>query len=240
MNRFSKIGLFPWVPLAAGGVGFALQCWQFSLVDAKGLLPENHISGTLSVILLALVLAACWFGVQNLAPTKEYCQLFPASRVAAVGGLIGAVGMGIAAFTLPGAGLLRYLIPVCGLLGAGALVVIAYCRFHDRQPNSLLHCAVTVYLIFRIMAACRVWSAEPQPQRYLFGLLASLFLLLACYYRAALDLQAGNSRRYIFFAQAALFCCCLSVPGEDWLFYLSAGIWMATDYCTPPSYGRYA
>lgn len=240
MNRFSKIRLFPWAPLLAGIVGFALQIWLFSLEDAKGLLPQGHISEILSFILLALVVAVCWFGVQNSAPTKDYCELFPTSKVAAVGGLIGAAGMGFSAFMLPATGFLRYLIPVFGLLGAGALVAISYCRFEGRQPNSMLHGAITVYLILRTMGACRIWGAEPQLQVYFFQLMASLFLLLACYYRAALDLQAGNSRMYVFFSQAALFCCCLCVPGGDWLFYLSAGIWMATDYCTPPSYGRYA
>lgn len=240
MNRFAKVRLFPWFPLFAGIVGFALQFWLFSLTDNKGLLPQNHISGILSFVLLALVLAVCWFGVQNLAPTKDYCELFPASKVASVGGLIGAAGMGFAAFTLSATGFLRYLIPVCGLLGAGALVMISFCRFEGRQPNSVLHCVITVYLIFRTMGACRIWGAEPQLQVYFFQLIASLFLLLASYYRAALDLQAGNSRMYVFFSQAALFCCFLGVMGEDWLFYLSAGIWMATDYCTPPSYGRYA
>jgi len=240
MNRFSKVQLFPWLPLLAGIVGLALQYWLVSLTDAKGLLPQNHISGILSFVLLALVLAACWFCVQNMAPTKDYCELFPASKVAAVGGLIGAAGMGFAAFMLPATGVLRYLIPVCGLLGAGALVLISCCRFEGRQPNSMLHGVITVYLIFRTMGACRVWGAEPQLQVYFFQLVASLFLLLASYYRAALDLQAGNSRMYVFFSQAALFCCCLCVLGEDWLFYLSAGVWMATDYCTPPSYGRYA
>lgn len=240
MNRFSKVGLFPWFPLFTGIVGFALQYWQFSLVDAKGLLPESHISGTLSVILLALVVGICWIGVQNLAPTKEYCQLFPASRVAFVGGLLAATGMGCAAFTVSATGFLQYLVPACGLLSAGVLAIIACHRFQGQQPNSLLHSVVAVYLIFRTMAACRIWSAEPQWQMYFFDLLAALFLLLACYYRAALDLQAGNSRLYIFFGQAALFCCCLCLPGKDWLFYLSAGIWIATDYCTPPSYGKYA
>lgn len=240
MNRFSRVRMFPWVPLFAGIVGFALQFWLFSLVDNKGLLPKNHISGTLSFVLLALVLAACWFGVQNVAPTKEYCKLFPASKVAAIGGLIGAVGMGSAAFMLPAAGFLRYLLPVCGLLGAGALVMISCYRFKGKQPNSLLHSVVIVYLIFHTMGACRIWGAEPQVQKFFFQLIASLFLLLAGYYRASLDIQAGSSRMYVFFSQAALFCCCLCIPGEDWLFYLSAGIWMATDYCTPPSYGRYA
>lgn len=239
MKRFSKIGLFPWLPLFAGVVGFALQYWQFSLVDAKGLLPESHISGTLSVILFALVVGACWFGVQNLAPTRDYCELFPASKIASVGGLLAATGLGLGAFTVPISGILQYLLPACGLLGAGALAIIACHRIQGQQPNSLLHSVVIIYLIFRTMAACRMWSAESQWQVYFFDLMAALFILLACYYRAALALQAGHSRMYVFFSQVALFCCCLCLPGKDWLFYLSAGIWMATDYCTPPSYGRY-
>lgn len=240
MSRSSKVKIFPWIPLFAGIVGGVLQYWQLSQVDKQGLLPQNHISQILSYVLLAIVVIVCWFGVQNLAPAKTYRELFPPSKIAAIGGLIGAAGLGGAAFFLPAVGILRYVILVCGLLGAGALVVISCCRFEGGQPNSLLRSVVIVYLIFRTIGACQIWSAKPQWQLYVFPLLASLFLLLACYYRAVLDLQVGNSRRYLFFCQVALFCCCLSVPGEDWLFYLSAGIWLATDFCTPPSCGKYA
>ena len=40
--------------------------------------------------------------------------------------------------------------------------------------------------------------------------------------------------------KVALFCCILCLTGGEWMFYLSAGIWMASDFCALPAYtGRY-
>lgn len=231
MYHSSRQGLFPWFPILTGMVGFALRCWLFSSMDSAGLLPNNHIAGSLTFLLLALCLAVCFLGVKNATPHDTYRQMFPRSGIAAAGTVMGAVGMAISAFTLKSAGVFRFLLPVLGVLCAGALLFAAYCRFRELQPNFLTHCAVAIYLIFRSLANCRTWGAEPQLQLYFFHLLASLFLLLACYYRAELDLHSGDCRRYVFFAQAALFCCCLCLMGEGWLFYLSAGIWIATDFC---------
>ena len=42
-------------------------------------------------------------------------------------------------------------------------------------------------------------------------------------------LVCGNGGSCCFFNQAALFCCLLSIPTGDGLFYLAAAIWMAGD-----------
>ena len=212
-------------------IGFALRCWLFSSMDNLGLLPNNHIAGILTFLLLALTLGVCFLGVKNTATHDAYQQIFPRSGIAATGTAIGAVGMAISGFVLKSTGLFRFLLPVFGVLSAGALLLAAYCRFRGVRPNFLTHCAVAVFLILRALVSCRAWGAEPQLQLYFFHLLASLFLLFACYYRAELDLDSKGCRKYVFFAQAALFCCCLCLMGGDRLFYLSAGIWMATDFC---------
>ena len=70
--------------------------------------------------------------------------------------------------------------------------------------------------------------------------LASLFLLMAAYYRAEMPNSTAHYRRYAFFSQMALFCCMLCLTDGEWMFYLSAGIWMASDFCALPAYtGRY-
>lgn len=234
MNPFSKQGLFPYLSLLTGAIGLALRFWLLSSVDNRGLLPKYHIAGILSILLFALILGLLLYVLRTAAPSKAYRQLFPPSRIAAVGTLLGAIGMGISAFTLEGTGILRLLVPVLGILSAIALAITAYCRFIGLRPNCLLHGTVVLYLIFRTLVCCRMWGAEPQLQLYLFPLLACLTLLLACYFRAEADAVMGDYRRYVFFAQTALFCCCLCLPSEDWLFYLSAGIWVATDFCLLP------
>ena len=240
MNCSSQKGLFPWVTILAGLVGFVLRSWLFSAVDSKGLLPTNHISGILIFILLALTLGMCLIGLKGIAPVATCQQLFPASPVAAAGILLGGVGLGLSAFTVEATGLLRIIMPVFAVLTVVVMAVAAYYRLKGLRPNFLLHCIVAAYLVSRIMVCCRGWSSEPQLQLYFFQLMAFLLLLLACYYRAELDVLPKSYRQYTFFSQAALFCCCLCLQDADRLFYLSAAIWMATDLCALPPAGKYA
>lgn len=240
MNHSSQRNVFPWVTILAGIVGFGLRYWLFSATDTRGLLPEYHISSVLCFILLALALGVCFMKLQNIALTDTYGSLFPASPVAAAGILLGGVGLGLSAFTPETAGLFRFLLPIFGVLTAATMTIAAYCRLKGTRPNCLLHCVVVVYLVLRIMVSCRGWGSEPQVQLYFFQLLACLFLLMACYYRAELDVHAKGHRQYVFFAQAALFCCCLCLQGVDMLFYLSAAIWMAADFCVLHPAGKYA
>lgn len=235
MDRSIKQGLLPGLPLFTGMLGFALRCWLLSAADGNGLLPVNHIADTLTFILLALTLAVCFLTVRRAAPADSYRRLFPASDLAAIGTTLGAIGIACTAFAPNKIPYLWIVMFVLGILAAAALCVSAYCRRRGLRPNFLMHSIVVVYLILHTLSGCRAWGAEPQLQLYFFQLLASLFLLIACYYRAELDIQQADCRKYVFFSQAALFCCCLCLPGDDWLFYLSAGIWLATDFCVLPA-----
>ena len=183
-------------------------------------------------LLLAGVVAVCFFGVREGKRMDAYARIFPRSPVSAFGNIFAALGLIISAFTLETSGFLKLLMPVFGVLSAGALGMVAYCRLKGMRPNCLLHITICAYLILRIMTCCRGWGAEPQLQRYIFHLLGCLFLLMACYYRAEMNTLIGDCRKYVFFSQVALFCCCLCAIGEDWLFYLTGAIWMATDLCT--------
>ncbi len=231
MTALIKKYFFPVFSLVMGAVGFCLRDWLFSR-EQEGLLPENHFAGIVSVLLLAAVLAVCVWAVRKMAFSESYQKLFPKSTLAGVGIALGAVGMGCASFTVEAVGALRFLLPALAVLGAGALLLGAYCRFRGLRPHCLLYGLFAVYLVVYILTKCRAWGAEPQLQVYFIPLLALLFLLIACYYRAELATRAGNCRRYVFFAQAALFCCCVSLRGEDWLFYLSGAVWTAADFCS--------
>ena len=231
MKKTYQPGLFSWFAIFTGAVGFSLRCWLFSAADANGLLPENHLAGILTFLLLALTLFVCGMGIKKAVPSEDYTNLFPGSRFAVIGTVLGALGMGCSAFTLKTTGLLIFLVPMFGMMAAAALFVTAPYRLRCIRPHGFLHGTVTLFLIVRTIASCRSWGAEPQLQLYFFEMLASLFLLIASYHRTELDMGIGDYRRYAFFSQAALFCCCLCIPGDGGLFYLSAGLWMVTDYC---------
>lgn len=235
MDSSSKTNLFPWITILAGTIGLAIRVVLLSLADSKGLLPGNHIAGILSIVLTALALGGILLVARKAADAEDYAGLFPASNTAAAGSAVGAVGMGVSGFFLPVDGGLAVLSAALGVLCAAGLVAAAYCRYRNQQPNGLLFCVAAVYMIVRTMACCRAWGAEPQLQMYLFQLLTSLFLLLAIYYRAELTVGVKHYRRFVFFSQAALLCCCMCLAGQDRLFYLSAGVWLAADYLVLPS-----
>ena len=240
MNQISKQGLFPWLTLFTGGVGLALRSLLLSSVDGQGLLPDNHFAGILTFILLALFLGFCFWVVRKEPPVdaKNYRKLFPPSNLSAICSTVAAAGIGISAFMVPGTGVLRILVAISGLLGATALAYAAYFRKEGMRPSCFLHILVAVHLVIRVLTCCQQWGTEPQFQIYFFQLLGSLFLMIAVYYRAELDALTGDYRKYLFFGQAALFCCCLCMAEEAWLFYLSAALWIATDSCVLPRKGN--
>ena len=232
MSTKSRSGIFPWFTVIEGIAGFFMQCWLFSTVDANGLLPPYHIAGIISFSLLALTLVICWVGSRE---EKDLCpdRLFFSSVPAAIGIGLSAVGIAFSAFTATSKGVLQLLTFGSGILAAAALGYIAICRAKKFHADAMLHCIITVYLILRTMTSCSVWSAQPQFMLYFFPLLACVFLMITSYYRAAMALGAERSKRYVFFSQAALFCCCVCCRGSDWVFYLSGALWLTFD-CPAP------
>lgn len=229
MSTQPRSGIFPWFTIVEGIAGFFLQCWLFSAINAKGLLPTNHIAGYLSFGLLALTMVICWLGArseEDLHPD----WLFFSPGIAAAGIALSAVAMAFSAYTAIGKGILQMLTFGTGILAAAALGYIALCRAKKSHADAMLHCIITVYLILRTMTNCSAWSAQPQFQQFFFPLLACVFLMITSYYRAALALGMNHSKRYVFFSQAALFCCLMCCRGGDWLFYLSGVLWLTFDH----------
>lgn len=235
MKQNFKPGLFPWFSLLTGVVGLSLQSLLFSEADEGGLLPAGHFGSILSFVLFALTIGVCLLMLRKQNVSHSYRRQFPQSLIAAAGGVIGAGGLVFTAFSQNTTGFVQILFPALGVLAAAALLLISLFRARGLRPHYLLRCAVTLFLTFRAVLCCRVWGSEPQLQLYFFPLMASLFLILACYFRTELDAKNGDCRRYCFFSQAAIFCCCLSVPGQEGLFYLAAGLWMAADFCVLPT-----
>ncbi len=234
MHTKSPKKILPWVALVAGFAGMALQTHLFSLADSRGLFPRYHFAGIGSFVLLAAVLVWGFLSARRIPVSDHSAPLFPASVVSAVGILVWAVGIALSSFQLQGSGILHLLIRIFAILAAAALVIVAVLRFKGLRANALLYGAVILFLILRTLYGCRLWIREPQIQAFFFPLLSHLLLMIVCYYRAAAAVEAKDCRGYVLTSQAALFCCLLSAPAEDWLFYLSAGLWLATDFCVLP------
>lgn len=240
MKQIPKTEVFSLFSVIAGVIGFAMQSWLFTTFDDHGLLIRGHISFIIAFLLLAAVVAANLLFLKNYKPAGEYDHLFPQSTVSAMGSFVTAVGMGSCAMLPVASPILRIFVRVLGLLSVAGLAFGGYCRLQGKRPSCMIYAAFSLFLIFRTLVFCQGWSAKLQMETYFFPLLASLSLLMAAYYHAALGADLKNCRQYLFFRQLALFCCLVSLASGDRVFYLSGAIWMATDYCVPDSFGKYA
>lgn len=231
----NKTQFLPLFTLIAGIVGLVLRLWLFRTgVDEKGLLVSSHPANTLAFILTALVMVILLLAIKPLEPLGRYQKLFPASIWAAVGCAAAAAGILVSAFYEISLrhDLVTIVTLVLAVLAAASLVIIAICRKQGKRPHFLLQGVITVYLMLHLVSQYRLWSAEPQLQIYFFQLLASVFLMLTTYHGTVLDAQKGSRRWYVFCNQAALFCCCMSLTGSVWPFYLAMGAFCATNVCS--------
>ena len=234
MKKYFSPKLLPLFPLCTGLLGLLLRVILYRVaIDEKGLIISGHILSVLPFVLTAVVLAVLFLCIRNAAPPSAYAALFPPSYTAAFGGICAAVGILLMdiyeLFMRQDAITIACL--VLGVFAAAGLICSARCRIRGKQPSFLFHTMLTLYFMVHPLSQYRFWSADPQLLNYCFHLLASVLLMLAAYYRAALDASAGSAKRYAFYSQAALFFCCISIHGSSWLFYCAMAIWTATNLC---------
>lgn len=236
MKAFLKPHILPLFTLGAGGLGFSMQLWLLGTgVDEKGLLDPTHPANALSFVLAAAMMAFLFLYTAKL-PKIPYKKAFPASLSAGTGNFIAAAGVlyTVLSELLTVRDVMSVVCFLVGLLAVACLVYLGFCRIRQVHPSMVFHSVITVYLIVHLICQYRSWSPEPQLQAYCFQLFASVLLMLTAYHRTALVERQGSTRWFLLCNQAALFFCCLSLPGESRLFYLTMGIWMALDTMTIP------
>lgn len=235
MKKLIKPASLPIFTLSAGILGLVLRAWLFfGGTDEKGLLVSSHPANALTFILTAVVLVVLLLCIRPLHAVGRYHKLFPRTKFPAVGCVVAAVG--IAWVNLRDLNLRTDAITMIslflGILAFISLLVLASCRFKRVRPAFFLHMVVTVYLMFHLISQYRLWSAEPHLQVYFFPLLASVFLMLTGYHNSVLDARKSDRKWFVFCNQGALYCCCLSLWGDSWLFYLTMGFWMLSSLCS--------
>jgi len=233
-----KKNLNPYLPLltlVCGIIGLLLRIWLLAAgIDEKGLLVTNHPANILVFVLTALYMAALFLAIRPLHSVSNYQKLFPASAVSIPGCIAAALGLIYSAFRelTMRRDLVTMITLALAVAAAVCLLLLGIYRSKGKRPHYLLRTVLTAYLMLHLISQYRLWSAEPQLQYYFFQLLASVLLMLTAYHGTMLDAKASSRRWYVFCNQAALFCCCLSLRGESWLFYLTMGLFTATTLCS--------
>ena len=235
MKKLTNPTFLPTFTLTAGIIGLALRVWLFfGGMDKKGLIIDSHPANILTFVLTALVLAVIFVSIRPLNAVDRYQQLFPSARFPASGCIVAAVGIIWVSFRDMSQRLdtITIVSLILGLLAVISLLMLAYCRFNRARPLCYYHAVITVYLMLHLISQYRLWSGEPQLQIYFFPLLSSVFLMLSAYHSAVLDARKSGRRWFVLCNQGALFCCCLSLWGDNWPFYLAMGIWSISGLCT--------
>ena len=228
-----KYNQLPLFTLLCGGTGALLRLWLYSTgLDEEGLLKAAHPAGILVLILTVLTIAALIWFLRHFSVEDKYPRQFPASLLGSLGTFAGAAGILLAAMVelVRRESPLSVLAGLLGIIAAAAMVMTALCRYKGMRPNYLLHTAVCLFFVVRLISRYQNWSADPQLHDYCFQLLATVCAMLFCYHRAALDLKSGNRRPLVIVGLLGTYFCCLSVVASDApLFYAAIGAWMVTN-----------
>ena len=216
----------PWAALIAGVLGFILAL----LFSVRGETSLYLLLWVLTVVTFGLLI---WF-TRELKQAPKYSFNFPASRWGAVGTAAAAVGILTASinkiFYVTDA--LAALDVILGFSSVAALVFLTICRRKGDHPSAIFHAIVCVYLMVDLVSMYRLRSADPQVWEYCFSLLASVALMLGCYYDAEFAANNGHRGKHTLAHMAAVYLCLLSLPTADNpIFYLAMAVWMLTNLC---------
>lgn len=225
----------PFFTLGAGGIGLVLRIWYFSTRDAKGLLPAAHFANTVSYLVLAAALAVIVLCVRQLPDRGRYQKIFPGGYLPAAGCVLGAFGVVYACISDAAShAVFSGIALVLGLLAAFSLVLIGLLRLKGNRPSVYLYVVLVLYLVVHVLIQVRIWSKETQQTVIFFPLLASLSLMVYTYFHAQLTVRQEGLRPLVFFQQAALLLCCLSLNCQGYLFYLGMALWLGCDLLPIP------
>lgn len=232
MKDLAKPG-FLTVLCAIGGILclFARQ-WMFTTgVGPTGLVYTRHTGalmgwGITAVVCLALFLSLRW---------RPRCRICP-TPVSGIGQLCAALGYGSAAWLLA-KGSTQTLTLIAAALGAVCCLMslwMAISAFRGKQPPAPAFFPAVVFFMLFLVCRYRQWSGEPELQRYLFQMLATVCLLVTAYRRASMPINKRDAWEYLPVSRAALFfCLAAAADGSFLLLYGGMALAICVDGCTP-------
>ena len=218
------------LPLAALVMGLACQIGRWTLyrtaVDATGLLtagtPLEWGSYALSVLAIGLFAAA--------AGKLRETEVSSSPILAALGQLIGGLGLGWTALRYPGEmpGLFGIAWKILGIAASICLLWSALQTVQKKTPHFLALLAPCLFWLVHLIDNYRGWSGQPQLQSYLFALLATMAMALFTYYTAAEAVGMGKPRVKTFSALSAGYLCLAAMlpgPEKTQLLFFTSALW---------------
>lgn len=226
MKKLLHTKNLPWAVLAAGVLGFILEL----ILSSSG---SSVLYGLVWALTIGTAGILVW-GTRDLKQAPKYGFNFPASIIGAAGAAAAAAGVLICAvikiFSVTD--LLSVLDVTLGVGAAASLLFLSQCRWKGLHPSVVFHGLVCVYLMVDLICVYRLRSSDPQVWRYCFSVLASVSIMLSCYYDAAFAANSGNRKMHTLSHLAGVYLCLLSLPvGGNPVFYLTMAAWLFTNLC---------
>ncbi len=232
MKQSVKPSLLKYATLSAGILGLALRLVLYTTgMEENGLLIAGHWADIGTWLLTAIVLSGLFLLRKKLPHPGKNVPTHPASCFAALGALVLS-----AAILSTGLSSTSHLLFPLSIAAAAALLYLSFCRVTGRVPCFLAHAFVCLFFVINLVLLYQDWCSDPQLQDYLFRLGAQVALMLCAYQHAAFDAGLGNHPDLWGTSLAAVYLCCLSVPGSDDLFLTLAGgfwVWSNLTILTP-------
>ena len=209
------------VLLAGLAAALALTAWLLPSEEAPGpVLPRDFSTentGLLAIPMCGVFLLA----LSGLSDLAESLRMLPEGLVSsrhAIYGILRAGGLG---FSPQG----QVLLGALTLAAAVSLFpVLAGCRRREGVPRHKAPAAITMLpvaaLVVRLVLTYRIDSVNPSLTMYYPELLALVFLTLGFYRLSSFAFQAGQTRRFGFYAAGSLVLCAASLA--DGSAYLSS------------------
>ena len=209
------------VLLAGLAAALALTAWLLPSEEAPGpVLPRDFSTentGLLAIPMCGVFLLA----LSGLSDLAESLRMLPEGLVSsrhAIYGILRAGGLG---FSPQG----QVLLGALTLAAAVSLFpVLAGCRRREGVPRHKAPAAITLLpvaaLVVRLVLTYRIDSVNPSLTMYYPELLALVFLTLGFYRLSSFAFQAGQTRRFGFYAAGSLVLCAASLA--DGSAYLSS------------------
>lgn len=222
MKKLSNPILVTCICAGLGLVCLPLRLWMMGTgIDGKALMIANHPGSILSWVLVGL-LAAVLTAAMVVKPDK---YSFRPGVCSGCGAVAGALAMAMTAvYAFPGAD--NHLAVLLGILSAAGVAcegVLAFFRFRGKRGWLPLYLPAVMALMLQFLYCFRIWSAEPELQRYFFSLAAQVCLLLTLFYRLCVECRMQKPGLYLLFSCGAVFFGFAAVA-DDGPGYLY-GIW---------------
>ncbi len=232
MKNKPKLILLGTLLLSAVGVG--LMTWLLRTgVDIKGLFIASHPAIPLLFIVTGVQMLLLLSHMLVLPKENRPSHEPPASTLQAMGHLVAASGILFTSisFLMETPDSMELILAVLGFACVLCLGFVAICKLSGTKYSCFPYVSVTVYFMVFLAYQYRQWSSETQLLVYFFPLLATVFLMVSSYYRAAQTARGKRPRQMEFFAMGALFFSCIAVPGDHWELFFAMAVWMAADPC---------